>query len=77
MTYKALLEAFAEVKSAEQAVWVLDEMENMEVDSAFPFSIPGIYSKLPLLGRVGNLSVCQQRMSCFLPASEFDPIFLY
>lgn len=48
VTYKALLEAFAEVKSAEQAAWVLDEMEDMKVDGGCPFSFPGIYSKLPL-----------------------------
>lgn len=31
MTFKALLEAFAETKDAESAEWMLDEMRDFEV----------------------------------------------
>ena len=35
VTFKALLEAFAEAKDAERAAWVLDEMRDFEVSAAF------------------------------------------
>lgn len=36
MTYKALIEAFADCKDAERAAWVLDEMRDMQVTRKYP-----------------------------------------
>ena len=49
VTYKALLEAFAEDRSAERAVWVLDEMEDMQVPiaHALPCCVAGFGPRVP------------------------------